>query len=175
MTQPVSLELISLWTLTGVTSWVVNTLILTHVAGQAAFIDVCAGTMETQIRERRFIPRSRNVFICIHLLLYNSACESAFTLAGGHVVRQLVAVVALAEEGADEVVAVMLTGAVQVTLIHIWNKCTCYTLDTMRKIILSCGFMIQPKSDGAPTHEQTVNNRALSKFWHLENKNKAKQ
>lgn len=42
LTQPVSLELISLWTLTRVTSWVVSALVLTHVAGQTAFVDVCA-------------------------------------------------------------------------------------------------------------------------------------
>lgn len=40
LTHPASLQLVSLWALAGVTPRVVNTLILTHVAGQAAFIDV---------------------------------------------------------------------------------------------------------------------------------------
>lgn len=80
LTQPVPLQLISLWTFTGVTSWAVNTLVLTHVAGQAAFVDV---------------------------------------LAGDHVLCQLEAVVALAEEGANQVVAVMLTGTLHITFIHI--------------------------------------------------------
>lgn len=48
LTQPVCLELISLWTLTRVTSWIVNTLVLTHVAGQTALIDICAENMHTQ-------------------------------------------------------------------------------------------------------------------------------
>lgn len=80
LTQPVSLELISLRTLTGVTSWAVNTLVLTHVAGEAAFIDV---------------------------------------LAGDCVLCQLVALVTLAEEGANQVVAVVLTGTLHITFIHI--------------------------------------------------------
>lgn len=49
MTHPASLELISFWTLTGVTSWAVNTLVLTHVAGEAAFINVCTENMNTSI------------------------------------------------------------------------------------------------------------------------------
>lgn len=80
LTQPVSLELISFWTLAGVTSWAVNALELTHVAGEAAFINV---------------------------------------LTGDGVMRQFVALLTLAEEGANQVVAVMLTGALHVTLIHI--------------------------------------------------------
>lgn len=49
LTQPVSLELISFWTLAGVTSRAVNTLELTHVAGEAAFVNVCTGNMHTNI------------------------------------------------------------------------------------------------------------------------------
>lgn len=48
LTQPVCLKLISLWTLTRVTSWIVNTLVLTHVAGQTALIDICAENVHTQ-------------------------------------------------------------------------------------------------------------------------------
>lgn len=42
LTQPVSLELISLWALAGVAPRAVNALVLAHVAGEAAFINVCA-------------------------------------------------------------------------------------------------------------------------------------
>lgn len=80
LTQPVSLELISLWTLTGVTSWAVNTLVLAHVAGEATFINV---------------------------------------LAGDRVLCQLIALVTLAEEGANQVVAVVLTRTLHITFIHI--------------------------------------------------------
>lgn len=80
LTQPVSLELISFWTLAGVTSRAVNTLELTHVAGEAAFVNV---------------------------------------LAGDCVLCQLVALFTLAEEGANQVVAMMLTGILHITFIHI--------------------------------------------------------
>lgn len=80
LTQPASLQLISFWTLTGVTSWAVNTLVLTQEAGEAAFINV---------------------------------------LAGDFVYSQIVALVTLAEEGANQVVAVVLTGILHITLIHI--------------------------------------------------------
>lgn len=80
LTQPVSLELISLRTFTGVTSWAVNALVLTHVAGEAAFINV---------------------------------------LAGDCILCQLVALVTLAEKGANQVVAMVLTGTLAITFIHI--------------------------------------------------------
>lgn len=80
LTQPVSLELISVWTLTGVTSWAVNALILAHVAGEAAFINV---------------------------------------LTGDRVLCQLVALFALAEKGANQVVAVVLTRTLHITFVHI--------------------------------------------------------
>lgn len=80
LTQPVSLELISIWTLTGVTSWAVNTLILTHVVGEAALVDV---------------------------------------LAGDCILCKFVALVTLTEEGANQVVAVVLTGTLHITFIYI--------------------------------------------------------
>lgn len=43
LTQPVSLELISLWTLAGVTPGGVHALVLAHITGEAAFVDVCTG------------------------------------------------------------------------------------------------------------------------------------
>lgn len=80
LAQPVSLELVSLRTLTEETSWVVDTLVLTHVVGQAAFIDVSTGDQ---------------------------------------VWCQFVALFTLTEEGTDQVVAVMLTGTLHLTLIYI--------------------------------------------------------
>lgn len=53
-----------------------------------------------------------------------SACTYVylFTLAGDHVLCQLIALVTLAEEGTNEIVAVVLTGTLHITLIHIWKK-----------------------------------------------------
>lgn len=63
LTHPASLQLVSLWALARVTPRVVNTLILTHVAGQAAFIDVwvtytnpgCSVCWDTNTYENTFI------------------------------------------------------------------------------------------------------------------------
>lgn len=53
------------------------------------------------------------------------------TLAGDRVLCQLIALVTLAEEGADEVVALVLTGTLHVTFIHIWRKAHLSHLDLM--------------------------------------------
>lgn len=45
-----------------------------------------------------------------------------FTLAGDCVLCQLIALVTLAEEGTDEIVAEVLTGTLHLTFAHIWEK-----------------------------------------------------
>lgn len=59
-------------------------------------------------------------FMCVCKCVY--VCASVFTLAGDHVLCQLIALVTLAQEGTNEIVAVVLTGTLHITLIHIWKK-----------------------------------------------------
>ena len=131
MTQPVSLQLISLWTLTGVTSWAVDTLVLTHVIGEAALIDVCTEYMHTcghsihtQYPMKTMLVVHKHSLPCndITVFVYVCVCVCVFTLAVDRVLRQLVALVTLAEEGANEVIAVVLTRTLHVTLVHIWKN-----------------------------------------------------
>lgn len=44
------------------------------------------------------------------------------TFTGNHVLCQFVAPVTLAQEGTNQVIAVVLTGALNIALVHIWNK-----------------------------------------------------
>lgn len=130
LTQPVSLELISFWTLTGVTSWVVNTLILTHVAGEAAFVNIWTENMHIH-KHRKLVWDSVFICFCISVFEYSAClsgvhvrvcvCASVSTLTGDRILCQLVPVVTLAEEGADQVVAVVLTWTLHITFIHIWR------------------------------------------------------
>lgn len=61
LTQPVSLELISLWTLAGVTARSVNALVLAHIAGETAFIDVCMENKHVGANVRQ----SARVDVCV--------------------------------------------------------------------------------------------------------------
>lgn len=58
------------------------------------------------------------------------------TLAGDTVLCQLVAWLALAEEGANQVEAMVLTRTLHVAFIHIWNKSRCFTQMDVIGIIL---------------------------------------
>lgn len=134
MTHPASLELISFWTFTGVTSWAVNALILTHVAGEAAFINVCAGNIHTHkhtLDHRQKAAHAGNwqCGACSQTRIYRQShvcvvqfilvCVCVFTLTRGRVLCQLIALFTLAEEGANQVVAVLLTGILHITFIYI--------------------------------------------------------
>lgn len=75
-----SLQLISIWAGAGVSTWVIDAQILTHVAGEGTLINVCTSDR-----------------VCC----------------------QLIALITLAYEGAQEIVALMLTGIINLTLINI--------------------------------------------------------
>lgn len=45
-----------------------------------------------------------------------------FTLAGNRILCKFITLVTLAEEGPNQVVAVVLTGTLYITFIHIWGK-----------------------------------------------------
>lgn len=63
------------------------------------------------------------MYNCISVYSMYSMCAWIFTLAGDHVLGQLIALLTLAKERANQVVAVVLTGSLHITFIHIWNKC----------------------------------------------------
>lgn len=52
---------------------------------------------------------------------------SVFTLAGYRVRCQLKAMITLTQKGANQVVAMMLTRALHLTLVNIWNRSRCFT------------------------------------------------
>lgn len=56
------------------------------------------------------------VYVCMRV------CLSVSTLTGDRILCQLIPMVTLAEEGADQVVAVVLTWTLHITFIHIWNR-----------------------------------------------------
>lgn len=112
LTQPVSLELISLWTLAGVTAGGVHALILAHVTGETAFVDVCTGDKHICANVQQSVIGYVHVRMCVRV----------FTLAGDCVLCQLIALVTLAEERTDEIVAEVLAGTLHITFVHIWEK-----------------------------------------------------
>ena len=58
------------------------------------------------------------LFLCVCLCVFLCVC-AGITLTGNGVSRQLITLVTLAEEGAQQVVTLVLAGALQLTLIHV--------------------------------------------------------